>query len=45
MKKTYATPTVVTIGDIVRNTMAPGVPGPEAGPITELFTGSVGFHL
>jgi hypothetical protein len=45
MKKTYAASTLVTSGDVVRETKS-GNPGPEIGSTGVLQApGSVGFHL
>jgi hypothetical protein len=44
MKKTYATPTLVMSGDVVRDTKGPGIPAPDGVGNTEA-AGSVGFYL
>lgn len=48
MKKTYATPTLVTSGNIVRETLSGNNPAPSEGSSTfnkSGGAGSVGFYL
>lgn len=45
MKKTYAAPSVINSGNVVRETLGGPVSGPEGQIKEPLSAGSVGFYL
>jgi hypothetical protein len=46
MRKTYAAPAVVAVGDAVEETKGVGGPAPDVGGLTKrISSGSVGFNL
>lgn len=44
MKKTYAAPALISMGDVVRETLGSNPSGPEGAQLT-LSTGRIGYDL